>query len=83
MVNAYQLDDLVGHYIGDYKFKLKDKVLEVNVKDVGYILRIPFTSVCISIQCQDEVRYGIGFWKTFLMTLTFLGMFPIFTRMIY
>lgn len=29
----YHLDNLVGRFIGDYSFQVKDKILQVNVKD--------------------------------------------------
>lgn len=57
MVNAYHLVDLVGHYIGNHKFKLKDKVLMVTAKDIGYIMGLPHKNVRSYIERQNDVKY--------------------------
>lgn len=37
VVNPFHIDDFVGKYIGNHKFSIKNKVLELTVKDVGHI----------------------------------------------
>lgn len=66
MVNAYNLDDFVGHYISDQKFKIKDKVLKVTPKDVGYNLGLSFNGAHICLQREDEIKYETCFWNNFL-----------------
>lgn len=48
VVNPFHLDDLVGRYIGDHKFTV-GRYIDVTIKDVGYILGIPFTGTAIYV----------------------------------
>ncbi|KMZ76173.1 hypothetical protein ZOSMA_105G00010, partial [Zostera marina] len=65
VVNSYHLDDLVGRYIGNYAFKLKDKVIIMTIKDVGNILDIPSTGLPIFVGRDDDTSHETRFWKKY------------------
>ncbi|KMZ68204.1 hypothetical protein ZOSMA_248G00440 [Zostera marina] len=65
IVNPFHLDDLVGHYIGDGRFAVKNKVLEFSSEDVGKILGIPSAGHPISIGKSDEINFRTTFWKKY------------------
>lgn len=56
-VNSYHLDDLLGHYIGNHEFKIKDKILKLTVNDVGKILGVPSTGIRILVGRDDETNH--------------------------
>lgn len=65
MVNSsYHLDDLVGRYIGNYEFQVKDKVLKITLEDVGHILGISFTGRPILVDREDDTS-ETEFWKKY------------------
>lgn len=45
-------------YFGDFSFQVKDKILSLSVRDVGYILRLPANGRFIDIQEKGEAAVG-------------------------
>lgn len=65
LVNPFHLNDLVGHYIGDRKFSVRDKVLDFTSDDVGSVLGILETGMEICIGRYDKTGIEISFWRKY------------------
>lgn len=65
VVNSYHLDNLVGRYIGNFEFQVKDKVLKMSVEDVGHILGISYTGRPIYVGREDDTSHQTVFWKKY------------------
>lgn len=65
VVNSYHLDDLVGRYIGNFEFKLKDKVVKFTVEGVSQILVIPSVGLPINITRDDDCTHETVFWQKY------------------
>lgn len=64
-MNSYHLDDLVGRYIGNYEFQIKDKVLRITEEDVGRIIGLPFNGSEICVGREDDMSHDTKFWKKY------------------
>lgn len=65
VINPFHLDDIVGRYIGDHKFCLKNKILEMKVRDIGNILGIPSFGIMICNEKKDEINYWTLFYEKY------------------
>ncbi|KMZ66392.1 hypothetical protein ZOSMA_29G00410 [Zostera marina] len=64
-VNSYHLDDLVGRYIGNFEFQLKDKVFKFKVNDASQILGIPCVGKAINVTRDEDCSHETQFWHKY------------------
>ncbi|KMZ68278.1 hypothetical protein ZOSMA_242G00020 [Zostera marina] len=64
-VNSYNLDDMIGRYIGNYQFHLKDKILRVTLKDIGFIFSLPYSGAVIQVSRKYDIEYATPLWRKY------------------
>lgn len=64
-MNSYHLDDLVGRYIGNFEFRLKNKVVKFTVDDAAQILGIPNDRLPINVIRDEDCSHETFFWKKY------------------
>ncbi|KMZ74383.1 hypothetical protein ZOSMA_12G00690 [Zostera marina] len=64
-VNSYHLDDLVGRYIGNFVFQLKDKCIQFKINDVSQILGIPSMGKPIIVNNDEDCSHETMFWHKY------------------